>query len=748
MKIADIYKLHLIEEKLDELLLAGSEVSSETLVGEIEEYLKTNNLSVPRSKKEDFVLGATTEAIASDWRSKLQLMRTDMEVAFDGILQLSEKNKEVASRWTEEVKFLEARINGLTDRVENLLHMLSDSTGYLSYITESLNSENSFKIVDRELSGSITEAMSTSGNIATGDYIPAVIDTEMHTISLPPDTDGTSATTEIDLTGLTVKDVSFTVQSLKDVVSSSLLAGSSLLNAFDQKESAWKHIVRAKRPGKITASLIFKVGDTSQDITSLKILLHSVTPGSLITVTPQFSYDKRTWQFLPGVNLAKTGNDSIVFNFPTIQARYINLIFQKSNYDYEERGYYIYEFGAQRISLYNDSFPLDKIGFYQTRALSPVEGSNLLRIAKGDLPGGLFRFNRVSCEVCEERPQDTEIFYFVSVDDTTWHAIDPINRLDATKPQVIDFAESGRWTVEGEIKISYDTTKSLDYTEEFPGRKYVRIYWDSTDNTIKSTAELDTGVKRYIPIRVTHGILSHMFDKDIDVVPDKLQIWRNVGSRGTTQTVRNATRGWHFASPWYKTTVYISNPQGQLIDWGDRPVIIDEQQEQHGSVLIPYGIHTIRIHRANWASVTAGANSVMELVSRDPLYPYNHKLLVEGYDYGTSFPVKDQNYIGVDRYAECVMKRVDTSVFSSLSDEDYSIFAWRTGVPIDTLADYATAIQLKFSPQVADFINERFVIEFIRAEETWETIRFMAFFQTKDSSATPMLTKWSLRLSQ
>jgi len=223
-----------------------------------------------------------------------------------------------------------------------------------------------------------------------------------------------------------------------------------------------------------------------------------------------------------------------------------------------------------------------------------------------------------------------------------------------------------------------------------------------------------------------------------------LLIWRNVGERCSTNTVRDIPIGWRFEDNYYTAVIKVDNANGYTIDLGQREAIIDEDIPVRGKVTIPYGIHTFRTHKDNWLYVEPNATSLSDLILKDPLYPHNHKLLIEGYTYNSSYD-DEKIYTGVDRYAAYLMKPVDLRLFKTLNDDEYGKYAVVTKL---TDGSYSyNAIVVKFDPSNDDYTNEKFIIDIPSYTEKWDSIQFIAVLETRDSSVSPMFSKYMIRLS-
>ena len=734
MKIESVYQILILKRVIDDLLTSGSSLS-ESNIEENYNAIVNSGLSTPRFSKDIAKIVYGEEAIADDWKDLLYKAKDDIEVLFSAATDLITTESILSERWDAELTALEKEVKDLTNREQELLHHLSDTTGYFSSVGDDFASENSFKIVD-QMSPYPYELLKDYSSV-----VPARIDVGMHTVSIPPATDGSDTTTKIDLHDIDSQDIKFTVQSLKDMASSVEAKHSELVNIFSPRDKVWKHIVRMKKPGKVTGVLQAKISNNTVDISKIEINLHTTSPDDSFTITPQYSTDGKNWYFIPNINLMKTGYDTIVYTFSTISTGYIRFIIEKDNYDYEARGLYTYEFGIEEIRLYNDSFSTTQSAIYQTNWMYPKKGSNILEKAAEYLDSE-FKFTRASIEVCEDVPEDTEIDYYLSVDQKSWHPVDPINRPNPVRPVVVDFTERGTYTVSG-VAVAYDSSKTNDPEEIFPGR-YLHMIEPGT-NSIYITDSNTFADRPYIPSRIEHGLLDYILHEDTHIVPDTMLIWRNVGEVGDTLTVRDDPRGWRVEGSYYTTVVKINSTSGLDIDLGNREASVDGGAPVRGKINIPYGIHTFSTHQDNWAAVDSGATSLSDLIQKDPLYPYNHRLLIEGYSYGSSYD-GERIYRGVDRFAAYLLKPTDLRLFKTLPNDEYGRYALVKEITYDSSNKY-TGIVVKFDPSNDDFVNEKFVYELIAAPDKWDKICFMAILRTRNSAVTPVFSKYVIRLS-
>jgi len=146
--------------------------------------------------------------------------------------------------------------------------------------------------------------------------------------------------------------------------------------------------------------------------------------------------------------------------------------------------------------------------------------------------------------------------------------------------------------------------------------------------------------------------------------------------------------------------------------------------------------------------VASGETSLADLIAADPLYPYNHKLLIEGYSYGTGFSAGDKIYIGADLFAEKLMKRVPLFDFlHNIAEDDYERFTTDFDIPDSYGITYAATVFLvKIDGDDTDFADERFRIEFKSVDERFSYLRLRADFETDVNNLTPVLSSYKLKV--
>jgi hypothetical protein len=313
--------------------------------------------------------------------------------------------------------------------------------------------------------------------------------------------------------------------------------------------------------------------------------------------------------------------------------------------------------------------------------------------------------NRVSIEACEDVPTGTDILYSVSFDDgNEWVPISPVNRSNPKFPQVASLN-----------KINLEMSSVVGMT--------------AVDGVVD-----------------IHNIALDYDASTLDAV--STTIWRNVGEQGGTDTVRTIQKGWSFDDEYYSCYIWVDNFYGLKIDLGDTTAELDGASIT-GIVTIPYGRHFFRTRQTNWRSLGVLTNITSETKAgvinddvqgdiTDPLYPYNHKYLIEGIPYDEDVTSWDnQAYLGVDVFAGKRPTLVSSfDLLNNAKDDDYDRFAKR-----------GDQIIIKYDPGTPDVDNEEFIVQSFNssASNLPTNVIVKATLRSEVGSITPVLYDYKVK---
>lgn len=198
-----------------------------------------------------------------------------------------------------------------------------------------------------------------------------------------------------------------------------------------------------------------------------------------------------------------------------------------------------------------------------------------------DVAGNAQRVNRLWLEVYEEKPAGTEISYFLAKDPANLDSM----RLVAPKTEIV-----------------------LDARDEVRAQGRVRRRYD-VDHAV---VDID------LPTEKASAA-------DPLLVADTLRLFRNVRIPGLL--VGGVASGWTLVDGVYRCVFEAA--EDAEIDLGKNYAWLDGRKV-NGLQYVSAGFHDFRTPAANWAEAHSETD--------DPLYPHNHRLIVEGLPGSTTYP--------------------------------------------------------------------------------------------------------------
>ena len=169
----------------------------------------------------------------------------------------------------------------------------------------------------------------------------------------------------------------------------------------------------------------------------------------------------------------------------------------------------------------------------------------------------------------------------------------------------------------------------FDVSEEKPAGTDI-IYYISTTNSVDSIRRIEPGVeiildtvlgKKTDQIKVqsrfdaSHALINHQLESGF--ISESIRFFRNTFQRNVF--INGVQAGWELENSYYKCIFEIE--EELELDLGINFAFIDGAR-RNGIVVIEPGFHTFKTHEINWKVAASEDN--------DPLFPHNHKLLIEG----------------------------------------------------------------------------------------------------------------------
>jgi hypothetical protein len=657
-------------------------------------FADANDMSQPLFKATDYSVDWKEASSVTKWNNCNAAVRQDLDVLYKHLLVVSDQSIQNFSRWRLEASLLEKRLDVLTERLSTLLLVSRDTAGYFNFMQDNIVDLSKIDM----------------------DYTTAYVNLNQSIVTL-----GTSSVgaTKVDTSQLVNDDIRFAVLSKNHWVSSTSPKDSQLIYAINDANNYWQSSIYMAAVGPVTVELKVDLKEATT-ISRIDVDLHQSNTSSSVEVTPMLSLDNHNYTQLPISSYKKSAVDKVTFLFESTQTRYVKLILTKRGHDFVDKKQYVYEFGMDQLSFYDEGFQEDVESVFMSQPLSI-----------NDVYGAAQEFSRLVLEVCEDVPTNTTIDYYIAATDSAdtsvgnmaFVSIDPLDRADGIHPKVLDFGDIATVSVSG-LAISYHPTADSG-TFRLPSQAYQMI--TGVDGTTAIVGSGDASAIRYSLEKGEDTILSHTLASGVQIAEGSLEIWRNVSKIGLVDhRVRERRAGWGYEEPYYKTTVYVENKAGTNVDFED-----------------------------NWLEIEHDILDVNTLQSADPIYPYNHRYLVEGYPYLDTW-TDEKVYLGFDIVAEYFMR--ETSVFDMLYNvpsDGYEYFARDVEVA-DPDASLAGVPEAKGETRVflvkseidnGDLVNEDFLLRFKAVNSQVNHVRLKAVLQTEDAEIAPYLDSYRIKVS-
>lgn len=198
--------------------------------------------------------------------------------------------------------------------------------------------------------------------------------------------------------------------------------------------------------------------------------------------------------------------------------------------------------------------------------------------------------------------------------------------------------------------------------------------------------------------------------------------------------------GWSYDSSTslYSCGIYVDSIEGKIINFGPTNCIIDGKNVS-GVVRLDEGYHLFQTSSANWKDVDPNLTTAKFLQERDDLYPYNHKYLIEGYNYSNSFS-GDKVYLPLGRTFASLLDYVPIEVFNMESNKDnLNIFT------IDTI-DNRCYFKVKILNYDSSWNKERNNAIIQTQLDVSNTLYVKAIVKSSDEGISPHINSFSVRV--
>ena len=516
--------------------------------------------------------------------------------------------------------------------------------------------------------------------------------------------------------------------------------GSVPLDILTSDESPWMYRAATTSPDPLTLEIRIDftraILPPAIQAFSQKIVLNPFITNNSLQVLIQYSDDGIVWNDIPTTNPIRRIAGPTAFMMEGILFRHLRIIMTRDIHDnLSDTGQRFHEFGIEQLkieSVANVYKPSSE--FYSAQHIVLDENGNRKKFSKASLS-----------IACEHVDPDTDIDYFISFLDENlaegpFQRVVPLSREDVGGPQIAEV---------GEVNFT-NTTQLIDTAaNDFEGA-------DDASNLLLA-GQLSTTT---------------------------VDVWRNVGSNSRLYSTRQhngelVEGGWVHDGSVYSTFIWIEQNGGQEFDFGPKPIEIDGL-EVSGLIQLSEGAHFVRVKEENWYSLRGlggvigfdaitgrfrgtqtsyGEDGFTIALTGEPdvddsfgvidrLYPYNHKLIIEGLEYAGVFgqDIVSHKYKGVARYAAHFMQKVSgVDLENNVEDSDYSKFSIVEAD--DGLGDVVSRIMVKWNELEGEAPREQFIVSEKAYNTFAEGVVLKAVFTTTNPRRSASLDGYEIKVA-
>ena len=578
-------------------------------------------------------------------------------------MNLSENSLVMYERWKEKAQSLEKELVDIEEEIENLLLLSQDTEGYHSILVD--NFTDLFSV---ELANGATTA---KVNTAIGEVVLS---------------SGTTVS-QVFLDDLDLHNIKFKIRS--SISARTDMSGTDLRNIFKNTSMVWHTILDTEQVKPVICELIVEFKDTLE-LNKIEMLLHDAGQSGTMSITPLYSTDDVTYNLLEINDFSKNAVKSASFHFPTINAKYLKFILTKSSPDPSSSEIFRYQFGFKEIRIFKES--------YVSSTKQTLE-STWLSVVKDD--GNIKEFEKLTLETCEILPEKTSLDYYIATTSTlpdptpVWYPISPVNRTEHLHSKIFEIGSASSETING--MVYYDTTNakykyltSVDGTmaeNPLTGEDELYSYLNpDSDRILNYLLYNETGQSEY-PLVINDS---------------SLILYRDVGQ-------------WRLDNQHYFSVVEIHNSEGLDIVAGNQTLSIDGEGNKSGNINIPYGIHTLRIHKHSYNALSDSLKTLIEA--------------------------------NVDFLAARKMEKVNIfDMLNNVKNSNLDKFAIDLTLPGKNATDKTVkrAFLVKKDPSN---LSETFTVRFNLINNLRKHVKVKAELSTTDSSITPSLDGYQIKLA-
>jgi hypothetical protein len=536
----NIIKRYLLNGEIPDTLVVEGELSSQlsdyyNVVAD--EYV----VNTPLWEKTD--LSYREPSDFNKWNLTQSSAAEDIKILYRDFISNAKTLTDRLAVYMMTANLIRVRVNKLLGRIENLLLLANNTDGFLYSFFDTFDDKS-------KVSYDTTHQTTAMVNVDSGE-----VELSRDTETGIPGIGWADEVINLQFLQNRPTEISFSV--LNPTLSVVSLSQAELNDIFNNKAVAWQREITTTNSDPMVAQLTVRVSPLDPiAINRVEFQTKMSNYNNQLQVQVFYSQDGTSYLEAPSPSNPLYVTQAASLSFNTVYATHFRFLITKNVPD----NGHTFVIGFQNIN------------FIRTQYSDAVGGDTLYSIPitfpDVDRPIG-----RVACEVCESKPVDTDIEYFLTVSGNLGAENDipitPTNVDNIKYSKIVDLGSFGT----NESEISTADVSGLHQWALESGRLTIEV------------SDLTSDISGISPINLEYG----------DTIAQTLSVYRNEGIEVDSGYENNA--GYRvppsgLGEDYFVTNVLINNEAGSSIDFGATPLILDGKKV-NGIVSLSNGLHQI-----------------------------------------------------------------------------------------------------------------------------------------------------------
>lgn len=364
----------------------------------------------------------------------------------------------------------------------------------------------------------------------------------------------------------------------------------------------------------------------------------------------------------------------------------IKIEIKKTRADVYSKEENLYYFGLDTVELNKAKFSKNETG-------ELILGPYYLKDSKGEPVN--FSIATISDSTCCIVPEKTSVSFFLSKDKNEWKFIE--NKKDSNS-----YVRFGR--------LEYTDLNKAEEAEDY--FNLLNKNYDFIKNGNERIFNLELNALEFKNL-----------SKDLIIVE----------RCDSNSDLKNGC--WEEESGEYRCEFYVDEIEGRVFDFGNTYCEIDGRVRS-GKIHLEKGYHKIKSSGRDWKNVKNLHSNLSSLKKEDTLYPYNHKLIIEGYNYPLTFS-GEKKYFGASRVFKSKLAYMNQAKFEELGkEENFTIIE----------VEGRMFLKTKVKQNSMEWMKEKNNVIIYKSENNTNELYIKAVLETKQPNVAPHINSISVKV--